>query len=267
LLLRSLRDGVRAGGALVAPSFSVDDCLLHWPRFLCAMVEYEFTLADGRVHRFVVGGDEPRPSTAELPGWTRLDFHQCANCPLSLDQTRRCPPAADVHRIAEHFADKLSYERVHVRVQRGDRSYEIDCDVQTGLGSLLGLVMASSGCPILGQLRGLARFHLPFAEFEETLFRTVGLYLVRQYFVARDGGRPDFELAGLQRLYDDLQEVNRAFKRRIEGVSPRDASINAVTMLFSLAALVQMSLESGLEQLRQIVAANGSGNGSNGLSR
>ena len=225
------------------------------------MVEYEFTLADGRVHRFVVGGGEERPTTAELPGWTRLTFHQCANCPLSLEDTRRCPPAADVFRIAERFADKLSYERVHVRVQRGGRSYEIDCDVQTGLGSLLGLVMASSGCPILAQLQGLARFHLPFAEFEETLFRTVGLYLVRQYFVARDGGDADFELAGLARLYDDLQEVNRAFKRRIEGVSPRDASINAVTMLFSLSALVQMSLDSGLEQLRQIVGAAGTANG------
>lgn len=223
------------------------------------MVEYEFTLADGRIHRFVVGGDE-RPATAELPGWTRLDFHQCGNCPLSLSETRRCPPAADVFRIAERFADKLSYERVHVRVHRADRTYEMDCDVQTGLGSLLGLVMASSDCPILGQLRGLARFHLPFAEFEETLFRTVGLYLVRQYFVAKDGGQADFELAGLAQLYDDLQEVNRAFKRRIESVSPRDASINAVTMLFSLAALVQMSLESGLEQLRKIVGIGVNGN-------
>jgi hypothetical protein len=219
------------------------------------MVEYEFTLADGRVHRFVVGGDDPGPTTSELPPWTLLTFHQCSNCPLSSETSPRCPAAVDVFRIAERFADKLSYERVHVRVQRGGRTYEIDCDVQTALGSLLGLVMASSGCPILGQLRGLARFHLPFAEFEETLFRTVSLYLLRQYFVARDGGVPDFELAGLAALYDDLQQVNRAFKRRIEGVSPRDASINAVTLLFSLSALVSLSLEGGLDQLRQLVEA------------
>lgn len=216
------------------------------------MVEYEFTLADGRVHRFMVGGEDERPVTAELPSWTALTFHQCGNCPLSTADTRRCPAATDVFRIAERFADKLSYERVHVRVQRGDRSYEMDCDVQTGLGSLLGLAMASSGCPILGQLRGLARFHLPFAEFEETLFRTVGLYLLRQYFTAKDGGIPDFELVGLAQLYDDLQEVNRAFKRRIEAISPRDASINAVTLLFSVSALVAMQLDCGLEQLREL---------------
>jgi hypothetical protein len=216
------------------------------------MVEYEFTLADGRVHRFLVGGEDERPVTAELPAWTALTFHQCCNCPLTTADTRRCPAATDVFRIAERFADKLSYERVHVRVQRGDRSYEMDCDVQTGLGSLLGLAMASSGCPILGQLRGLARFHLPFAEFEETLFRTVGLYLLRQYFIAKDGGLPDFELVGLAQLYDDLQEVNRAFKRRIEAISPRDASINAVTLLFSVSALVAMQLDSGLEQLREL---------------
>ncbi|HEV8629267.1 MAG TPA: hypothetical protein VGV61_03050 [Thermoanaerobaculia bacterium] len=219
------------------------------------MVEYEFTLADGRVHRFVVGAQDDAPTTSELPAWTALSFHQCGNCPLSSEQSPRCPAAVDVFRIAERFADKLSYERVHVRVARGDRSHEIDCDVQTGLGSLLGLVMASSRCPILGELRGLARFHLPFAQFEETLFRTVGLYLLRQYFVARDGGVPDFELRGLAALYDNLQEVNRAFKRRIEGASSRDASINAVTLLFSLSALVAMSLDSGLEQLRQMVGA------------
>jgi hypothetical protein len=216
------------------------------------MVEYEFTLADGRVHRFLVGADDERPITAELPPWTALTFHQCGNCPLTTAETRRCPAATDVFRIAERFADTLSYERAHVRVRRGDRSYEMDCDVQTGLGSLLGVAMASSGCPILGQLRGLARFHLPFAEFEETLFRTVGLYMLRQYFIAKDGGIPDFELVGLSQLYDELQEVNRSFKRRIEAISPRDASINAVTLLASLSALVSMSLESGLEQLRQL---------------
>lgn len=216
------------------------------------MVHYEFTLADGRVHRFLVGEDEP-PTTAELPAWTRLDFHQCASCPLRAESSPRCPAAVDVFRITERFADLLSYDRVHVRVIRDSRTYTIDCDVQTGLGSLLGLVMASSACPVLSQLRGLARFHLPFAEFEETLFRTVGLYLLRQYFVARDGGTPDFELRGLTRLYDDLQEVNRAFKQRIEGAAPRDASINAVTLLFSMSALVAMSLDSGLDQLRELL--------------
>jgi hypothetical protein len=217
------------------------------------LVEYEFTLADGRVHRFTIGGGEVAPTSSELPGWTRLAFHQCSNCPLSVADSPRCPAAVDVFRAVDRFAGELSYHRVHVRVQRAGRTHEIDCDVQTGLGSLLGLVMASSGCPILGELRGLARFHLPFADFEETLFRTVGLYLVRQYFVARDGGEPDFELRGLARLYDSLLEVNRAFKKRIEGVSRQDASINAVTLLFSLSALVSLALEGGLEQLRELV--------------
>jgi uncharacterized protein DUF6901 len=217
------------------------------------VVEYEFTLADGRVHRFTVGGDEVAPTSSELPPWTKLTFCQCSNCPLSPAESPRCPAAVDVFRIAERFAGELSYQRVHVRVQRGGHVHETDCDVQTGLGSLLGLVMASSGCPILGELRGLARFHLPFADFEETLFRTVGLYLLRQYFVARDGGAPDFQLRGLVQLYESLQEVNRAFKKRIEGASPRDASINAVTLLFSLSALVALALEGNLEQLRTLV--------------
>lgn len=223
------------------------------------MVEYEFTLAGGRVHRFTVGEADDRPATAELPAWTQLGFHQCASCPLQAERSPRCPVAVDVFRITDRFADILSYERVHVRVQRGVRTFDIDCDVQTGLGSLLGLVMASSGCPVLGELRALTRFHLPFAEFEETLFRTVGLYLLRQYFVAQDGGEPDFALRGLARLYAELQEVNRSFKRRIEGASPRDASINAVTLLFSISALVSMSLEGGLAQLREVLEMGAAG--------
>ena len=53
------------------------------------MVEYEFTLADGRVHRFVVGGGEDAPLSAELPSWTALGFSQCANCPLSAAESPR----------------------------------------------------------------------------------------------------------------------------------------------------------------------------------
>lgn len=216
------------------------------------MVQYEFTLADGRVHRFAIGGTDERPLSAELPPWTELAFHQCGNCPLRPEISPRCPVAVDVFRITERFADSPSFERVHVRVARGPRTWDMDCDVQTGLGSLLGLVMASSGCPHLSQLRALTRLHLPFAELEETLFRVVGLYLLRQHFVLQDGGEPDYALSGLKRLYADLQEVNRSFKRRIEQASPRDATINAVTMLFSLSALVSMSLDSGLEQLREL---------------
>jgi hypothetical protein len=219
------------------------------------MIRYEFTLADGRVQRFTVGELADRPESSELPAWTQLAFHQCPNCPLSPEHTPRCPVAVDVFHITDGFAGLLSYERVHVRVVRGARTYDIDCDVQTGLGSLMGLVMASSACPILGQLKALTHFHLPFAEFEETLFRTVALYLLRQYFIAQDGGHPDFALAGLARLYEDLQEVNRAFKRRIEGASPRDANINAVTLLFSVSALVSMSLDGGLEQLRELLGS------------
>lgn len=217
------------------------------------MVEYTFTFSDGTVQRFHVPGGAGEPRDPEPAAWTLLENHQCANCPLDPSQHRHCPPAVDVARIADSFGELPSHERVHVRVRREGRVYDIDCDLQTGLGSLMGLVMASSDCPHLGQLAALTRLHLPFAGLEETLFRTVGLYFLKQYFLARDGGIPDFDLVGLAKFYQDLQVVNRHFKRRIETASARDANINAVTLLFSLSALVTFSLDSGLEQLRQFL--------------
>jgi hypothetical protein len=217
------------------------------------MVEYTFTFADGTVHRFDAAAKAAPATDPEPPPWARLGFYRCANCPLDQATHPYCPPAADIARFTESFRELPSHERVHVRVRREGREYEIHCDLQTGLGSLMGLVMASSECPHVGQLSALTRLHLPFANLEETVFRTVGLYLLKQYFVARDGGTPDFDLQDLARYYDELQVVNRYFKKRIEAASERDANINAVTMLFSLSALVAMSLHSGLDQLREFL--------------
>ena len=37
--------------------------------------------------------------------------------------------------------------------------------------------MALSGCPVLEQLKPMARFHLPFASVEETIYRAASMYL------------------------------------------------------------------------------------------
>jgi len=220
------------------------------------MIEYEFTLPDDTIRRIQVDDlDEAAPMAVDPPAWTALDFCQCENCPLSVDEHPHCPTAVRVSEVADDFRELLSYERIRVRVRvRGrGREYEIVTDAQTGLSSLLGLLMALSDCPHLSNLRGLARFHLPFADLEETLFRTASLYLLRQYFIAQDGGQADFDLTGLQDLYNDLQRVNMSFKQRILAASERDANINAVNQLFSLSALVSFSLESGLDRLRSIL--------------
>ncbi len=225
-----------------------------------ATISYVFTMADGRSFHFEVHPDRPSSSPPDrLAGaeWTHLDFHQCPDCPLDATQHRHCPAAVDVQAIATVFSDIISYERTRVEVTTPERTFLKLTDVQTGLRGLLGLVMATSGCPVLSKLKGLAHYHLPFATVEETTFRTVSLYLLRQYFVHRDGGAPDLELRGLLAFYEQLQELNRAFQKRLSAASERDANLNAINSLFSLSAVVAIALEEKLESLRAELLPHG----------
>lgn len=216
------------------------------------MIEYELRLDDGSEHRFVVDPSRRLPLVDETraPEWTRLAYQRCRNCPLDEAEHDRCPAAVDASDILERFKSVLSYVQAEVRVHTGERTFTRRVDVQTALHSLLGLVMATSGCPHLGSLRPLAHHHLPFATKEETVFRVTSAYLLRQHFVAMDGGEPDLKLDGLKRLYQELQEVNRAFTERVRAAAERDANLNAVVLLFSLSVLVSFTLDD-LAQIRE----------------
>ncbi len=220
------------------------------------VIDYSIQLDDGRAFQFRVDLDrkfDAKADAAEHPFWTKLDFKQCENCPLSREQYQHCPVSLDIEEMIVTFRSILSYESVNVEVRTEERSYSKRTDVQTGLRSLMGLVMATSACPILSRLKGMARFHLPFASIEETIFRTTGAYLIQQFFIFRDGGNPDLELKGLNDFYSDLQTVNRCFKERIDAASELDANMNAVASLVYLSMGVSFSLDDKLEELRSVI--------------
>src|SRR5208282_5877645 len=102
-----------------------------------------------------------------------------------------------------------------------------------GVRSLVGLVMAASGCPILDRLKPLVRTHQPFANWDETAFRVIGSYLLAQYFIAKRGGKPDWELEKLVEFYDEIKLVNKSFCERLRSFCLQDAPINAVVELDS----------------------------------
>ena len=218
-------------------------------------IRYDFALEDGETISFEVDPDraeQPAGAHSQLPEWTRLEVHRCQNCSLEGDPEARCPPAADAVEIIERFADVRSIEVVDVVVTTPEREIRKRTDVQTALRSLLGLVMATSGCPHSSQLRAMAKHHLPFASTTETLFRTVSTFLLRQYFVWRRGERPDLELAGLRELYAALQQVNEDFFARVREATARDANLNAVVLLSATSVLVAGSLDEGLAELESM---------------
>lgn len=214
------------------------------------MIEYHFAFDDGSEATFQVDLDRGHPpEVAGLPDWTELSYQQCPRCPLGPGY-RRCPPAVDAAQIFERFSPLFSFHRAVVTVRTEDREYRRDCDHQMALQSLIGLVMATSACPILGELRAMAWNHLPFATPKETLYRTVANHLLKQYFKRRRGEPSDTDaLESLHQLYADLQEVNGAFVKRIQAAAKQDANLNALVLLFTVSALVQHSLDDGLSDL------------------
>lgn len=184
----------------------------------------------------------------EYPDWTLLAYHQCSCCPLDPDEVRHCPAATRIHHLLETFADKTSIERVHVAVHTSRRTFHGDVDLQVGVNSLLGLLMATSGCPVLDPLKVMAQFHLPFCNTRETLFRTIGAYLTQQFFVQKNGGQPDWGLDGLRALYNRLETLNQDFSLRIQGLVRGDAMANAIVIFFATSVLVNASIEEQLQR-------------------
>ena len=112
--------------------------------------------------------------------------------------------------------------------------------------------MATSGCPSMEILKPLARFHLPFATVEETLFRSVSAYMLRQYFVGLDGGTADFSLSHITNAYKEIQQVNAGILQRIKQAVQSDADANAIVILNNLTQILELEIEDKLESLRPL---------------
>lgn len=220
-----------------------------------AIVRYRFAFEDLSETTIAVDLDRKDHNPRAAAEWTKLESHQCSNCPLSKDEYAHCPVALDVAQIVDTFSGSLSYKRAHVRVEMQARIVEKDCDLQTALAALMGLVMASSECPHFLPMRPMAIHHLPFATRDETTMRAVGYYLVEQYIKQSRGEEADFELKGLRETYASLQQVNTDFTERLRAASNADANLNAIVNLFSLAVLVSMSLDNQLDYLEEDIFA------------
>jgi hypothetical protein len=129
-------------------------------------IEYRITLDDN--HQFSYGIELDRGYEAAAaqaaPAWTRLEYQQCSNCPLSKDNFSNCPAAVDLHKVIEDFHGLPAFKKAAVWVRTPEREYSKQVSLEEGLRALLGVIMATSACPILGKLRPMAQNHLPFAS-------------------------------------------------------------------------------------------------------
>jgi hypothetical protein len=190
----------------------------------------------------------------ELPSWTSLSFHQCPNCPLTLQQTPHCPVAAHFVKLMETFKSLLSYDIVHVDIITSQRVVSKETSAQKGVSSLMGLIMATSGCPHTAFLKPMARFHLPFADAQETVYRATSMYLLAQYFLRKEGKEADMELNVLKKIYSNVQIINEAMASRLRAISEKDVALNSLVILDAFAQTVPFVIEDSLEEIRHLFA-------------
>jgi len=189
-----------------------------------------------------------------MPEWTRLGYCQCPHCPLQGDKHPYCPLATSIAGVVKRFENIISHDQIFLQVESGERVVSQKTTAQRALSSFMGVVMAISGCPHTAFFKPMARFHLPLASEEETIYRSTSMYLLAQYFRGREGGDTDFSLAGLDKIYRDIQVVNTAIVDRLRGASKADSSANAIIMLDMYARIMPYVIEDRLEDIRYLFA-------------
>lgn len=211
-------------------------------------IGYRITFDNGERIDFAVFLDPDsldllRAGQGDKRKWTELGFHRCPNC--DLEGPSHCPVAVNLQDLIDFVKDLSSYEEVTVEVVTSQRTYSARAALQHVVGSLMGIYMVSSGCPILNKMRPMVETHLPFASWEETVYRAVTMYIFAQYFRRKNGQSHNWELDGLVDYYNQVQAVNNAFAERLRAIPDLhgDVSLNAVSTLSGLASIASLSIE------------------------
>jgi len=218
------------------------------------IITYAYRFEDGSTIKFDLILDKTTLALTierdrELPEWIRLGYEKCRICPLDDLSHTHCPVAANFTGIVEKFKKFVSHDKVNVACIVEERTYTKSTTVQMGVSPLLGIIMTTSGCPILEQLKPMVRFHLPFASLEETIFRMVSMHLVSQYLRKQAGKSADWSLDGLTRIYGQVGQVNNDFAERLLGAAQNDVNVNALVNLDAFAKMVPLAAEQMLKKM------------------
>ncbi|MCX5787188.1 MAG: hypothetical protein NTX64_01575 [Elusimicrobia bacterium] len=224
-------------------------------------IRYRFALTGGRVKEFDLSLDPAslalmNPAPEPLPEWTRLGNRRCSICPLNEQDHPHCPIAANLAGVIEEFKDSISFHEAEISILTEAREFRKKAALQEGISGLIGIVMVTSGCPVLDKLRPMVRIHMPFPETIETMYRAISMYLLAQFFVYKRGRQPDWDLKHLVDIYNAVSTVNRDFVKRLKTIKLQDASLNALVSLDCFAAVTVISiLDDSLQEIENLFSA------------
>ena len=115
-------------------------------------ISYRFDLPDGsqKSLEFTFDATDFRLANAPPeapPFWAELEFNQCANCPLSAAEHPHCPAALQMASAIEPLKALVSFDTLGVTVTQAERVIYAQTTAQQAMSSVLGLIMATAGCP------------------------------------------------------------------------------------------------------------------------
>ncbi len=220
-------------------------------------IEYQLKLEDGSVTSYEVDIDKDTmisrvPPMDVIPEWVRLDLTKPHQGPLKASDC--CPIALRLVEPIQKFNGLLSHTRAVTTVVTPERSYVKECDVQDALRSLFGLIMATSGSPLMQPFKYMARYHLPFSTLEETIYRITSTYLMGQLL---DGmGRKPIaaDLKDIENLYNTMRSLNQDMAARLKEAVKwgGDGTVNAIVILNTYSSLIPIIIHEELEKLRPL---------------
>jgi hypothetical protein len=221
------------------------------------VITYKFTLPNHTEEIFELTFDEQRIEIITVfkqtpPPWTELEHHQCPHCPLSPASHPFCPVALNLTTAIDRFDHLMSFDKIVVNVISSERQVTYGTSAQEGISSLMGLLIAGSSCPHTHFFKPMARFHLPFANKDETLWRAAATFLLARFFTDSGLQISDMNLDGLVRIYDDVTILNDYMVERVRSVTSRDSAVNALVHLDVFAKFLTPPLEDSLNQIRPI---------------
>lgn len=217
-------------------------------------INYKFCFENGEEKIFNLEIDNDTLSLKtdfnfETPEWTSVNN---IGCDLCAGKETHCKLAKTIGYFIKQFDKIPSYEKVKVYVETENRTYFKETSIQAGVGGIFGILMPTCGCPILGKLKPMVRYHLPFADIEETEYRVFSMYMLAQYFKMRKGSAPDLEMDNLKDTYDEIRKINQKIAKAIADLEKMDTSINSVVALNNFADSVTFTLEDKLENIEKL---------------
>ncbi|PIW25801.1 MAG: hypothetical protein COW30_18330 [Rhodospirillales bacterium CG15_BIG_FIL_POST_REV_8_21_14_020_66_15] len=214
------------------------------------VVRYVIDSADGSREVFHLDIALPevalaQPDPSSLPDWARLDYHKCRHCPLTKESHPHCPVAALLVDYGQRVGRMVSYAQVDLTVEQAGTTTTAKVPAHEALRSVLGLVMATSGCPHMSFFRPLARYHVPLADMELTILRAMSFYLVGQYFGGKE--KPDWDTSfdGLIEIYRNAQDVNKGMAERLRNAEVF-TELNWLAALDTFAGMMPLTVQRSL---------------------